>query len=190
MFPLSNHRALNALPLLLAIGLSLSACATKPDRRGPPPDRQGAAERGDRGPARSSGTFLQPVAGLFIQMDSNRDKATSLSEVEAGAAAEWGQFTRNPSAIDFAQWSLVNLGSTDAMPTFFSFDKDFNGVISQDEFSSGLEREFRRLDKNRNGKVERAEMIVAFAARQGEQSRKGGQEKRGGRGQGGGRPPR
>lgn len=186
----SNQRPLTALSLFLVLSLSLSACATQPDRRGPPSDRQGASERGDRGPARSSGTFLYPVAGLFIQMDSNKDKAITLSEVQAGAASEWGQFDRNPSAIAFAQWSLKTLGSTDAMPTFLSFDKDFNGFVTQSEFASTLESEFARLDKNQNGSLERTEMIVAFAAPLGEQSRPGGgnegRGERGGRGGGGG----
>eukprot|EP00919_Chromeraceae_sp_WS-2016_P079491 GHVR01188099.1.p1 GENE.GHVR01188099.1~~GHVR01188099.1.p1 ORF type:complete len:192 (+),score=10.86 GHVR01188099.1:91-666(+) len=191
MISITPSRAVSVLPLLLALSFSLSACATKPDRRGPPPDRQGDAERGDRGPAKSSGTFLYPVAGLFIEMDVNKDHVTTLREVQAGATAQWGQFGRNPSAIDFAQWSLVNLGSTDAMPTFMSFDGDFNGVITQAEFSSELEREFERLDKNKDGRLERSEMIVAFAARQGEPSSKGGGGGRKERGQGGGgRPPR
>lgn len=173
------------LSLIAAVCLSLSACATKPDHKGPPPDGE---RRG--GKARQSGTFLQPIAVLMADMDSNNDKHTTLAELQSGAAAEWSQFGQNPRATYFTQWSIANLGSTDAMPNFMSFDKNFNGVISETEFLERLETEFRKLDKNADGKVERSEMIVAFAAPQGERSRKSDKEGRGGRGQGGGRPPR
>lgn len=174
-----------ALSILAVACLSLSACATKSDHRGPPPDGE---RRG--GKARQSGTFLQPIAVLMADMDSNNDKRTSLAELQSAAAVEWSQFGQNPRATYFSQWSIANLGSTDAMPNFMSFDKNFNGVISETEFLERLETEFRRLDKNADGVVERSEMIIAFAAPQGERSRKSGQEGRSGRGQGGGRPPR
>lgn len=170
-----------------ATSLTLSACATKQDRRGPPPER---GERSER-PAKSSGTFLQPIAVVFAGMDSNNDKTVSRAELQVGTTAEWATFDRNPSAAYFAQWSLKNLGSTDAMPTFMSFDKDFNGVVTEREFSEQLETSFERLDKNNDGRLERSEMLVAFNAREGQHSRQGGEQggKKGGRG-GGGRPPR
>lgn len=180
--PNSRH---TSVTILLVSLMALSACASKPDRRGPPTDRE--SRQGSR--AQSSGTFMQPVAALLSLMDTNRDKRVSLEELKSGSQAEWSGFSQRPSATYFAQWSIENLGSTDAMPTFMSFDRDFNGVISQTEFSSQLEREFKRLDKNADSMLDRSEMIIAFAARQGEKSRGRGQQD-GGRGQGGGRPPR
>lgn len=177
--------------ILLASAISLSACASKPDRRGPPSDQQGR-----KGARQSSGTFMQPTAALFTAMDANGDKKVSSSELQAGTLAEWNRFGSRPSATYFAQWSIANLGSTDAMPTFMSFDRDFNGVVSEEEFSNQLDREFKRLDKNRDGMLERSELIVAFEAPRGEASRKGGQKGGGERGQGGpggqggGRPSR
>ncbi|MEP3892290.1 MAG: hypothetical protein ABJN69_17655 [Hellea sp.] len=171
--------------ILAAASLTLSACATKPERRGPPQDRA----KSDR-PAKSSGTFLQPISALFIGMDANDDKLVSNAEMEAATLAEWASFDRKPSASYFAQWSLKSLGSTDAMPTFMSFDRDFSGTITQSEFTTQLEQEFDRLDKNRDGSLQRSEMIVAFAAPQGNRSRKGKGEKGGKGGRGGGRPPR
>ena len=170
---------------LAAASLTLSACASKPERRGPPQDR-GKSER----PAKSSGTFMQPIAALFIGMDTNQDNVVSTSEMELGAKSEWASFDRKPSATYFAQWSVNTLGSTDARPTFMSFDRDFSGTITQSEFTDQLEQEFQRLDKNRDGSLERSEMIVAFAAPQGNRSRKGGDEKGRKGGKGGGRPPR
>lgn len=182
----SLRRANFALAIMAVASLTLSACATKSDRRGPPADGE---RRG--GQARQSGTFMQPIAVLLADMDTNKDKMTTLEELHAGAEIEWSKFNRNPSAAYFAQWSMTNLGSTDAMPSFMSFDRDFNGVITEAEFNKRLEGEFKALDKNADGKVERSELIVAFAAPQGERSRNTEQQGRGGgRGQGGGRPPR
>ena len=163
--------------LLAAAGLVLSACASQPDR--PSPER---GERGDRQQARGSGTFMQPISALFVGMDSNRDKIVSSAELQTGITNEWSSFDRNPSATYFAEWSNKTLGSTDAMPNFLSFDKDFSGVISKDEFTDQLTLHFNRMDKNKDGNVDRSEMLIAFQARSGE--RRGGAE--GGRGRGGG----
>ena len=172
------------LLLLTATAFVVSACASQPDRRGPERgDRSERGERGERQQARGSGTFMQPVAALFIGMDSNQDKIVSRSELEAGLSTEWSSFERNPSATYFAEWSNKALGSTDAMPNFLSFDKDFSGVISKDEFANQLTVHFNRMDKNKDGNIERSEMLVAFQARSGE--RRGGAEGgRGGRGSG------
>jgi len=185
--------SLSSLPLsifaLTLSALTLSACATKDERRGPPPDR-GSSERPAK---RKSGTFLQPIAVVFASMDANGDKAISRAELQSGSAAEWAGFDRNPSAAYFAQWSLKNLGSTDAMPTFMSFDRDFNGVITQAEFLGQFESYFERMDKNGDGRLDRSEMLIAFDAPQGQRQRQGGERSggKGGRGgQGGGRPPR
>lgn len=170
----------STLVLLTASSLTLSACATKDDRRGPPKDR------GDRSAKRTSGTFLQPIAVVFASMDTNDDKIVSRTEVQSGIKAEWAAFDRSPSAAYFAEWSLKNLGSTDAMPTFLSFDRDFNGVITQTEFSGQLESNFNRMDKNSDGRLERSEMLIAFNAQQGQRSRQGGEKGGGKGGRGGG----
>ena len=172
--------------LALIASLCISSCATKPGRKGPPPDRQGKG-----GPTKTSGTYILPVAILFASMDVNNDKVTSLIEMQKGAQSEWETFERNPSATYFSQWSIANLGSIDAMPTFMSFDRDFNGSISEEEFVNQLSSEFRRLDRNRDGQLQRSEMIIAFEAPRSQQSRNGSGQERGGKGgKGGGRNPR
>ncbi|MEP4052827.1 MAG: hypothetical protein ABJN22_11330 [Litorimonas sp.] len=179
-----SSRSLRVSSLILTISaLTLSACATKPDRERPPRD----GERQDR-PARNSGTFVQPAALLFADMDSNQDKVTSQAEMLTGVQNEWESFDRNPSATAFSNWSLKALGSTDANPTFMSFDRDFNGVITKSEFTAQFDRLFKIFDKNADGLLDRAEMIVAYQAPMGRAQRGGESGQRGGRG--GGRPPR
>ena len=170
--------------LLVASGFTLTACASNSDQ---------SRERGDRGElgqrqARTSGTFLQPAAVLFAGMDLNNDKIISRDEMLTGAKSEWGNFDRNPSATNFAAWSVKTLGSTDANPTFMSFDRDFNQVITETEFSAQIERLFTQYDKNKDGSLERAEMVIAFQAPSGRRGQGGGGQARGqGQGQGQGR---
>lgn len=186
----SSLQSLTRATLFISVitASALSACATKPDRKGPPPDDRRSGQ-----PSRASGVFLHPVAALFVSMDANQNKIISRAELTTGIAEEWSGFDRNPSAVYFTPWLMENLGAADATPNLISFDRDFNGVITREEFSQGLDREFTRLDKNSDGNLERSEMIVSVSAPQGQRSRKngdsGGRER--GRGQGqGGRPPR
>lgn len=163
--------------------LLLAGCATA-DRPAERPDRP------DRG-VRQSGTFVLPV-GLFLSsLDKDSDKRVSRAELDAGITAEWAQFDRSVSAIGLSQWSIDTLGSTDAMPTFLSFDRDFNGVVSEDEFTKKMTAEFTRLDQDKDGFVSRSEMIISFAAPEGraQSSRQDKKGQGGGREQGG-RPPR
>ena len=103
--------------------------------------------------------------------------------MEAGAKLEWSKFDTNPGAIEFSRWSLETLGSTDAQPTFISFDQDFDSVVYENEFMARIDQEFVRLDKNGDGVLDRSEMIIAFNAPTGARGR-GGQAGQGRRGNG------
>jgi len=187
---LPTHPLRSTALLLIASCLTLSACASNSDQRG---DRGERGERGQRGQARTSGTFLQPAAVLFASMDQNNDKIISHDEMLTGTKSEWGGFSGNPSATKFSDWSVQTLGSRDSNPTFMSFDRDFNQVITETEFSAQIERLFTRFDKNKDGQLERSEMVVAFQAPIGRAQDVGGQARggrgggQGGGGQGGGR---
>lgn len=164
---------------------TLSACASKPDRKGPPPEDRRANHK-----PRSSGTFLHSIAAVFITMDTNKDKTTSRTELSQGIDSEWSGFSGKLSAVNFTPWVIENLGSVDATPNFMNFDQDFNGVITKDEFSQSLEQKFNQLDKDKDGNLTRSEMVIAFAAPQGQRSGRRGQdsrpqrEGRGGKGRG------
>lgn len=122
-------------------------------------------------------------------MDTNSDRMTSRAELLAGIDQQWLELGGKTSAAYFSQWSVLNLGSTDAMPTFMSFDRDFNGVISQNEFSEQLIGIFERLDVNADSRISRSELIVSFEAPMGrakQSGRSGGRPEKGG----GDRPPR
>lgn len=168
----------------------LSACSSSPDRRGPPPDQQ---TRGG-GKVRTSGVFIKPIGLLFVSMDENKDAILSRPELGVGIAQEWSSFNGKTSAAYFSAWSQKSLGSTDARPTFLSFDADLNGVVTELEFADRLRREFSDMDKNSDNQLTRDEMLVIFEAPQAQQRRGSEERGRGGSGQrgegGGGRPPR
>lgn len=186
--PQRSPRALRAsLLLLLTSSLILSACATQDQGRNGRPDGP-RSERPD-GKARNAGVFLNPIAAVFSAMDTNSDRMTSRAELLAGIDQQWLELGGKTSAAYFSQWSVLNLGSTDAMPTFMSFDRDFNGVISQNEFSEQLIGIFDRLDVNADSRISRSELIVSYEAPMGrakQSGRSGGRPEKGG----GDRPPR
>jgi len=178
-----------SLPIISTV-LFITACSSTPDRREPAQDRQ------VRGPVQSSGVFVKPIGLLFTAMDSNGDTKTSKEELTAGIAAEWARLEGRSSAAYFMDWSNAALGSTDAFPTFMSFDHDLNGIVTELEFSDRLKQEFASMDKNKDGQVSRDEMLISFEAPRGRQAGGGEQggrgEGRGGRGggRGGDRPTR
>lgn len=175
---LSLFSAKTGICLIAIAGLSLSACASKPKRGGPPQD-------GARGPAKTSGTFARPIGFLFSDMDMDGNAVITRAELSEGIAAEWSTFDNNPGGAVFNQWALRKLGSTDAMPTFMAFDDDFNGVITKSEFEHRLNDEFTRLDKNSDGRVTRSELIQSVAAPQGRAQQERVRGEGGGRGKGG-----
>ena len=190
-----SHKTFRKSGLIIAAitGLTVSACASAPNQKGGPDESRSAKQAGTQQDgkrrARRSGTFVKPIGLLFTSMDSNRNSLVSRSELNAGIASEWRSFSTNPGAIAYNQWSLENLGSADAQPTFMSFDKNFDGNLSQEEFSNHLEQSFLRMDSNNDGQLERSEMIVAFQAQQGQaRGQRGGERsgQGGGRGEGGG----
>ena len=181
MTPSQNPTRFLVLSSIAAV-LALSACATEPTRKAPSSDRDGPRKQ-----ARSSGTFMHPIAALFIEMDINKDKATDRSELTSGTQNQWAEFGQNPGAIRFSQWSKTSLGSTDAIPNFMNFDGDFNGTVTESEFSTQLETEFTRLDKNGDGRLERSEMLVSFQAQRSQGKGKSGQGRQQRDGNGGGR---
>lgn len=138
-----------------SIGLLLSACASKPDRRGPP-----NGERGNAG-ATYTGMAAKPIGLLFVSMDSNEDTFLDGGELERGIEREWLRLTpsSNATALDFENWSLAALGARDTLPSFIAFDRDLDGSISQEDFSKRVRIEFDLADADNNGVLSRSELL-------------------------------
>ena len=81
-------------------------------------------------------------------------------------------------------------GNPDALPNHIAFDVNLDGQISEEEFRTRLTEEYDRLDRDHDGRLMRAELLMDVPVR--EQRSGGGGMQGGGRppGGGGGRPPR
>jgi Ca2+-binding EF-hand superfamily protein len=164
--------------------LIMSGCASAPRHGG---------RGGPGGPRMSAmdGRFARPIALLFVSMDADHDLSVTSTELAEGLKVEWARADKDHngslSAFEMSDWCSAVLGDPDATPGRLSLDTDVNGVVSREEFETGLKKEFAALDRNADGKLDRAELLVKSA--QGDAGEVGGNGQRpsGGQSGGGGR---
>jgi Ca2+-binding EF-hand superfamily protein len=144
------------------------------------------------------GRFARPIALLFVSMDADHDLSVTSTELAEGLKTEWARADRDRngslSAFEMSDWCKAVLGDPDATPGRLSLDTDVNGVVTREEFEAGLKKEFAMLDRNADGRLDRAELLVKAVQRSvgevgggGERPPGGGPGGRGGGGGGGGR---
>ncbi len=169
---------IQTISLFALLALALTACASGPEKG---PRRGGERGGGDAG---FEGYAAQPVTLLFAGMDQNQDLRIEGEELLAGINREWIRLSSAPSigALEFGRWAESALGSADALPSFISFDRDLNGRLTELEFDDRLRAEFADLDKNKDGVLERTELVfrVTRPSRGEQGGQQGGQQ--GGRG--------
>lgn len=176
----------NRLSLLSSsiILLFCTACASQPERRGPP--------HGDRGSAGASytGMAAKPIGLLFATMDADQDAMVDAAELDRGITIEWARLSNSDqaTALDFEAWSLVAFGSKDTLPSFIAFDHDLDGRVSREGFSKHMRFEFDRLDADNSRSLARSELLFRVS-RPSRAPGSEGQDKRSrGGGEGRGRP--
>jgi hypothetical protein len=140
---------------LIAVGAA-TGCASH-SRQGAPP---GAPRMGAMPDA-----VLAADAALFIEADANMDRRTTRVEWSAWSAATWKTLAGNDEAIGiprFGAWTQSLFGPVDVASQFgnLSFDRDMNGAITAEEFSTELDRRFGFRDATDNGAIEREELWV------------------------------
>jgi hypothetical protein len=130
-------------------------------------------------------------------MDANHDLIVTSDELAAGIHDEWLRLDRDnnggASGFEVADWAAAVLGDPEAEPNRLAFDVDFNLTVTPREFDIGLRRLFTDMDRNGDGMLTRAELLVQVMPRQmgpgGGASRGGQGGQGGGRGGRGGGPP-
>jgi hypothetical protein len=147
------------IALALAGALSAAACGGRPQ-----PPRMGGPGGGPGGPGGGfSGLIAQPVALLFSDFDADRDRRVMRAEVDRGVDAAWLSLDRNgdgvASALEFADWAKVVMGSETATPGRIAMDADADGSLSSAEVRNGLLAEFDRLDSNDDDALDRSELV-------------------------------
>ncbi|HVY90045.1 MAG TPA: hypothetical protein VG942_14340 [Hyphomonadaceae bacterium] len=144
------------------------------------------------------GYVARPIALLFIDMDANHDRVLTSDELAKGIAAEFDHADADHNGVisgfEMADWDKAVLGNSEALPNRAEMDVDLSSTISRNEFENALRKEFVAMDKDNDGKLTRAELLIEVPGRAEGPSGEvrngdgGGQPQGGGgRGRGGGR---
>lgn len=169
---------------------SLAACASGPP--GPPGGGPpGGADGRPGGASLQEAKIARPVAILFAGFDTNHDLLLDKAELEAAIPLEFERADVDRSGVltgfEMADWCRLVLGDKEALPDMRAMDTDINYTVTPDEFAAALRHEFGRMDKNEDGRITRAELLMD--APRGMQLRGGGESAPSGgqgRGRGGG----
>jgi hypothetical protein len=143
---------------ILALGgaLALAACAG-----GPRPD-EGSAE-GAPAARQAQGAVASVDALLFVGFDDNHDARIDAAELTAGIAREFtradGNGDGSVAPLEFGAWSRLALADGRGAPYRLDFDRNVDGVITQQEFHAELEARAREYDKDHDGVLLRAEFV-------------------------------
>jgi Ca2+-binding EF-hand superfamily protein len=177
---------------ILLAGLA-AGCASGPP--GPP----GGGPPGDaRGGALQESKITRPIALLFTSLDTNDDLIVSEDELTAAIPREFANADADQSGVltgfEMADWCASALGDKEAQPDLRAMDNDMNYTVTEHEFAVALQHEFDRLDRNQDGRLTRAEMLMDAPRSQmggpgGQQGAPQGQGGGRGRPPGGGRGP-
>lgn len=132
--------------------LSLAACASNP-RGGP---------GGPGGLRIEQSASIAPEALIFLEFDTDHDRAISNSELRAGLEADWTQASKGAASIghiDLRAWLVSVLGSDEFDFGPVGFDTNLDSTITKAEFTAALTQRFTVLDTDKNGALSRAELI-------------------------------
>ena len=148
-----------AIISVLALGCA-TACASGP----PGPPGGGPPDGARPGGMLQEAKIARPIAILFTGMDANRDLVLSREEFEAAIPTEFARADVDHSGVvtgfEMTDWCRLMMGDKEAQPDMRAADTDMNYTITPAEFSVALRHEFDRMDKDQNGIITRAEMLM------------------------------
>ena len=141
---------------VLALGCA-TACASGPPGGGPP--------EGERpGSMLQESKIARPIAILFTGMDANRDLLLSRDELETAIPLEFARADVDHSGVitgfEMTDWCRLMMGDREAQPDMRAADTDMNYTITPEEFTIALRHEFNRMDKDQDGRLTRAELLM------------------------------
>lgn len=104
-----------------------------------------------------------PLALAITGFDRSGDMVVSRAELDDGAALSFASADKDRdgklSLIELGEWAEAALGNRGALPGQFDFDLDGDDSISREEFIGLLQRRFGTFDTNRDGALQRSELI-------------------------------
>ncbi|MGX6647464.1 EF-hand domain-containing protein [Maricaulaceae bacterium MS644] len=145
-----------SLSAVLAAGLMTTSCAGG-----------SSAEPGAPAMPLTADTQIAPPVGLmFAGLDQDLDGIISAEEISAAAPVMFTASDSNSdgvlTGIEFSQWSERHLGAAHTNPGRFRFDHDQNGRITLIEFETTFDGLRDHFDQNRDGALERTELLVTL----------------------------
>ncbi|HKJ72747.1 MAG TPA: EF-hand domain-containing protein [Alphaproteobacteria bacterium] len=167
--------------LAVALTATLAAGCATPQRRAPRDRPETPAQKADD--SYGGGAMSAPPAALMLAtLDTNNDQKVDRKELEAGADRAFASADTDGngsvSIAELADWSKRWMGDAYALPGHFQFDEDQNDHISRKEFHDTFRRLFARFDQNKDGVLERSELLTmtlpGFGRRGGQGGRPGG----------------
>ena len=143
--------------LLAACTVALPAAA----QQRPAPD----AITGNAPGAQPQATVIaEPGALLIAGFDSDGDARVTRAEFDAGLkrsfdSADTGH-TGSLGYIAYSDWSLRWMGDRNTLPSPFEMDRDGDNKVSWAEFQDRFALIWARFDKNKDGVIERSELVT------------------------------
>ena len=106
-----------------------------------------------------------PVAIMIAGFDRDADARVTRAEFDAGVEHSFKAGDANGdgaiSLIELSNWAATWLGNAGALPGQYDFDREGeDDRISADEYRAEFGRRWDSLDKDRDGVLTRAELIV------------------------------
>lgn len=130
-----------------------------------------------------------PLALAIAGFDRDGDMIVTRAEFNAGVERSFASGDKDHdgklSLLELGDWSEVALGNRGALPGQFDFDTNGDDSISRDEFIGYFNARFAALDTNKNGALERSELVSFASPAPGRRERGRGHGTQGGEG-----PPR
>ena len=110
---------------------------------------------------------VEPAAMLIAACDANGDAIVTRDEMHACLARSFAaaDTARKGSIgyIDYSDWALTWLGDANAAPGPYAIDTDNDNRITLAELDTCFDAIFDRLDKDKDGKLTRAELLTLRA---------------------------
>lgn len=151
------------IPLALILGIAFAAAPANAQQQPP----VGGPERGPGGTRDQPPTatiMAEPIALFFAGCDADRDARVTRDEVIACVAKSFALIDTEGRGsigyIQFSDWSQRWLGDRNALPSPYETDANDDNRITLAELQAVTDRIFRRLDKNADGVLDRAEMLT------------------------------
>jgi len=108
-----------------------------------------------------------PLAVAIAGFDRDRDLVVTRAEFDEQVRSSFARGDSDGDGfiglIELSSWAEATLGHATALPGRFDFDRDGDDRISSAEFEAEFARRFAALDRNRDSRLTRSELVTLVA---------------------------